>query len=68
MSRRTSKNVRLMEELQEQFDEVKAVLKSYDFDLDECEMDELDCVRTHGEHMFRLYELIKEINEIIRDE
>lgn len=68
MPRRASKNTRLMEELQEQLDEVKAVLKSHDFDVDECEVDEQDCVREHGEELFRIYQLLKEIDEIAKEE
>lgn len=68
MPRRASKNSRLMEELQEQLDEVKAVLKSHDFDIDECDMDELECVREHGEDLFRIYQLLKELDEITQEE
>lgn len=68
MPRRTSKNSRLMEELQEQLDEVKAVLKSYDFDVEECDVDEQECVDEHGEDLFRIYQLLKELDEISREE
>lgn len=67
MSRRASKHTRLMEELKEQLDEVKAVLKSHDFDIDECDMDELECVREHGDNLFRVYQLLKEIEEITQE-
>lgn len=68
MRRRASKNSRLMEELQEQLDEVRAVLKSYDFDVEECDLDEQDCVDEHGEDLFRIYQLLKELDEITKDE
>lgn len=68
MSRRASKNSRLMEELQEQLDEVKAVLKSYDFDVEECDVDENECAKEHGEELFRIYQLLKEIDEIAKEE
>lgn len=57
-----------MEELQEQLDEVKNVLRSYDFDVEECDVDELDCVKEHGEELFRIYQLLKELDEITKDE
>lgn len=68
MSRRASKNSRLMEELQEQLDEVRNILKSYDFDIEECEIDEHDCVKEHGDDMFRIYQLLKELDEISKEE
>lgn len=68
MPRRTTKNTRLMEELSEQLDEVTATLKSYDFDIEECEVDERDCHKEHGDSLFRVYELVKELREISREE
>lgn len=68
MSRRASKNSPLMEELQEQLDEVKTILKSYDFDTQDCEVDEQYCAREHGEDLFRIYQLLKEIEEITKEE
>lgn len=68
MARRPSKNTRLMEELQEQLDEVRNVLKSYDFDVEECDVDELDCVKEHGDDLFRIYQLLKELDEITKEE
>ena len=68
MPRRASKNSRLMEELQEQLDEMKAVMKSHDFDVEECEVDEQECAHEHGEEIFRIYQLLKEIEEIAREE
>ena len=68
MPRRTSKNTRLMEELSEQLDEVKAILKSYDFDIEECDADEIECVDEHGESLFRVYQLLKELGEIAQEE
>lgn len=65
--RRPSKNYRLLEELSEQLDEMKAVLKSHDFDIDECEMDEEDCMDLYGEELFRVYQLLKEIEQIVKD-
>lgn len=67
MPRRISKNTRLMEELQEQIDEVKAVLKSYDFDVEECDADEIECVDMHGEVLFRVYQLLKELEDIAKE-
>lgn len=68
MSRRASKNSRLFEELQEQLDEVRNVLKSYDFDIEECEIDEYDCVKEHGDDLFRIYQLLHELDEISKEE
>lgn len=67
MSRRVSKNTRLMEELAEQLDEVKAVLKSYDFDVEECDVDEQECHEEHGDELFRVYQLVKELEEITKE-
>lgn len=67
MPRRNSKNSRLMEELAEQLDEVKAVLKSYDFDIEECEVDEQECHDEFGEDLFRVYQLVKELTEITQE-
>lgn len=68
MSRRASKHSRLFEELQEQLDEVRNILKSYDFDIEECEIDEHDCVKECGNDLFRIYQLLKELDEISKDE
>ena len=68
MARRTSKNSRLMEELQEQLGEMRNVLKSYDFDIEECEIDEHDCVKEYGDDLFRIYQLLKELDEITKEE
>jgi hypothetical protein len=57
-----------MEELLDQLDEMKAVLKSYDFDLEECEVDERECVAEHGEDLFRIYQLLREVEEIAKEE
>lgn len=66
MSRRSSRNSRLFEELQEQFDEVKAVLRSHDFDVEECELDEQDCADEHGDDLHRIFQLLKELDEITK--
>lgn len=65
--RRPSKNYRLMEEITEQLDEMKAVLKSHDFDVDECEIDEEECVEIHGDDLYRICQLLKEIDEIAKE-
>lgn len=67
MPRRISKNSRLMEELAEQLDEVKAVLKSHDFDIEECEVDEQECHEEFGEDLFRVYQLLNELSEIAQE-
>lgn len=67
MPKKISANVRLMEAIAEQLGELKAILRDYDFDLEECEIDEVACVDEHGEEMFRIYELLKELEEITRD-
>jgi len=68
MSRRATKNSRLFEELQEQLDELRNILKSYDFDVEECEIDEHDCVKEHGDDLFRIYQLFTELNGITKEE
>ena len=68
MSRRASKNSRLFEELQEQLDELRNILKSYDFDVEECEIDEHYCVKEHGDDLFRIYQLFTELDGITKEE
>lgn len=66
MARRSTRNSRLFEELQEQLDEVRAVLRSHDFDVEECEIDEQDCVDEHGDDLHRISQLLKELDEITK--
>lgn len=66
MPRSNTLDAQLRLDLTEYLEDGINILNSYDFSIDECELNERDCVKEHGESLFRIYQLIKEFQDVLR--
>ena len=55
-------------EVSDLLDEIKATLEAQGYDFDECSVDENECEENFGDDVFRLYELHKEMKNIVENQ